>query len=227
MTKEEHKKIEAILRKKASALHVDEDIFGDRNYVPVGVGGMIAATEKLLHVNQGVADPDDRDASQFKRLYTVPHLLRERIRLDADKSKRSLLRFSARTKSLKAARPFLFDGYMDGQLVGNPLTMPLEEINPMHILEQSRRITQMGPGGIGSEDSITGQMQAVKASEFGFIDPLAGPESSLAGVDVRASWGTKYGRDGRIYQRMKNRRTGKMEWVSPDDLKNKILKLPD
>ena len=229
MDTEAVRRIETAIRrsKQASSLNVDEDIFGDRDYTSVGLGGLLAASEKLLHVNQGVAEPDDRDAAQFKRLYTTPNLLRERIRLDAGQAKRNLARFVASRKSLQPARPFIFDSYMEGQLLGNPLSMPLEEINPMHILEQARRITQMGPGGIGSTDSITTSMNAVKGSEIGFIDQIAGPESGLAGVDVRASWGTKYGRDGRIYQRMKNRRTGKVEYVSPEDLDGKVLALPD
>lgn len=208
------------------SLDEQEDVFGDRDYVPIGVKGLMAASEKLLHVNQGVTDPDDRDDQQYKRLYSTPHLLRERIRLDADKVKRNLIRFAARRKSLQPAHAFMFDSYMDGHLKGNPLTLPLEEINPMHILEQARRITQMGPGGIGSSDSITPGMQAISGSQFGFVSPIEGPESSLAGVDVRASWGTRYGRDGRLYQKMKNRRTGEFEWVSSEDLDQKIVRLP-
>ena len=224
------RRIVATLKKATIApptLDEQEDVFGDRDYIPVGIGGLLAASEKLLHVNQGVTDPDDRDDQQFKRLYSTPHLFRERIRLDADHVKRKLIRFAAKKKNLQPAGAFMFDSYMDGHLQGNPLTLPLEEINPMHILEQSRRITQMGPGGIGSQDSITSGMQSVKGSEFGFVDAIAGPETSLAGVDVRAAWGTKYGRDGRLYQKMRNRRTGKNQWISSEDLDQKILKIPD
>ncbi|MFA9289314.1 MAG: hypothetical protein ACEQSA_05565, partial [Weeksellaceae bacterium] len=92
-----------------------------------------------------------------------------------------------------------------GLLVGNALSSPLEEINPMHIVEQSRRITAMGPGGLPSSDSITSEAQALHPSSFGFIDIIAGPESERAGVDVRAAMGTKLGSDGKIYQRFRDR----------------------
>jgi DNA-directed RNA polymerase beta subunit len=223
------RRIVATLKKSTTAppsLDEQEDVFGDRDYVPIGINGLMAASEKLLHVNQGVTDPDDRDDQQFKRLYSTPHLLRERIRLDADKVKRNLIRFAARRKNLQPAHAFMFDPYMDGHLSGNPLTLPLEEINPMHILEQARRITQMGPGGIGSSDSITPGMQAVKTSEMGFVSPIEGPESSAAGIDVRAAWGTRYGRDGRLYQKVRDRRTGKLVWVSSEDLDQRVLSLP-
>jgi DNA-directed RNA polymerase beta subunit len=206
---------------------VDEDIFGDTDYVPVGLGGILAATEKLLHVNQGVIDPDDRDAAQFKRFYQTSHLLRERIRLDSEHVKRNLIRYAARQRNLKPVHAGIFDGYATGHLIGNPLSSPLEEINPMHILEQARRVTQMGPGGVSSDDSISEGMNAVKGTEFGFVDQVAGPESGRAGVDVRAAWGTKYGKDGRIYQRMRDTKTGKTVWVSPEDLDGKIVAMPD
>jgi len=51
--------------------------------------------------------------------------------------------------------------------------------------------------------------------------------SNLAGVDARAAWGTRYGRDGRLYQLMRNRRTGKTQWISSEDLDGKVLSIPD
>ena len=97
----------------------------------------------------------------------------------------------------------------------------------MQLIESARRITQMGPGGIASDESITPEMQAVHASSFGFIDNLSGPESSRAGIDTRLTWGTKFGSDGRLYQLFRNRRTGKLEYRSPADLDGKVVKLPE
>jgi DNA-directed RNA polymerase beta subunit len=85
----------------------------------------------------------------------------------------------------------------------------------------------MGPGGIGDPNAITVDMQSVSATQFGFIDPIAGPESEKAGIDVRLASGARIGSDGRIYQLLKNRKTGKNEWVSPSDMRGKTLKLPD
>lgn len=97
----------------------------------------------------------------------------------------------------------------------------------MHIVEQSRRITAMGPGGLPSSDSITSEAQALHPSSFGFIDIIAGPESERAGVDVRAAMGTKLGSDGKIYQRFKDRKNGVVRWLSPSDLDGKVLGLPE
>jgi DNA-directed RNA polymerase beta subunit len=85
----------------------------------------------------------------------------------------------------------------------------------------------MGPGGIGSDDAITPDMQSIQASGFGFFSPLEGPESSRSGVDVRMAWDTKIGKDGRIRKPLLDRRTGKIVMTSPQDLYGKFLKLPD
>jgi DNA-directed RNA polymerase beta subunit len=133
----------------------------------------------------------------------------------------------SRAKTLTPLSADAFGEYTVGFVTSNPLVPALEEINPMHILEQKRRITKMGPGGIGDPNAITEDMQSVSATQFGFVDPIAGPESEKAGIDVRLAHGTRIGSDGRIYQLLFNRRTGKKEWVSPSDLRGKTLKLPD
>ena len=144
--------------------------------VPVGLHGILSASEKLLAVNRGLVPPDERDSQQFKQIHTTDQLMRERVRLDADKTRLNTLRQAAKFRSLKRVHPFLFDAYTEGHLLGNPLSMPLEEINTMHLLEQQRRITQMGPGGLGSSEAITDEARALHPSQFGFLSTIEGPE---------------------------------------------------
>ncbi len=196
-------------------------------YAPVGIDGLLGATEKLLAVNRGLADPDDRDSLPNDRIYTPDRLMAERVKLDHGKTLRTLMGRLSRTKTLRPMGADAFAPYTVGYITSNPLVPALEEINPYHILEQKRRITKMGPGGIGDPNAITSAMQSVHASQFGFIDPIAGPESERAGIDVRLAFGARIGSDGRVYQLMRNRATGKKEWVSPSMLKGKTIKLPD
>lgn len=196
-------------------------------YAPIGVDGLLAATEKLLAINRGLADPDDRDALPNDRIHTVDRLMAERVKLDHGKTLRSLMGRVSRSRSLAPMSSDAFGEYTVGYIKSNPLAPALEEINPMHILEQKRRVTKMGPGGIGDPNAVTPSMNAVHASQFGFIDSIAGPESERSGIDVRLAVGTRIGSDGRIYQLLLNRRTGKKQWVSPTDLVGKTLKLPD
>jgi DNA-directed RNA polymerase beta subunit len=221
-------------RPKAAPVRIEAAMEDDGEpYIPVGVGGIIASTEKLLALNRGLVEPDERDSYAYKRTHTFDKFMRDRIRLDAGKIRRNLLYNVAKTKSLKAAHPFMFDLYTLGMMTGgggdnvSSLVTPLEEINPIHLVEQARRITQMGPGGIGSSDLITDEARNVHPSQFGFASVIEGPESERIGVDARLAWGVKYGSDGRLYQRFFDRKLGKHRWVSPEEASTRVVKLPD
>jgi len=202
---------------------VDDE--GDE-YQSVGIEGLLAATRKLLAVNRGEDQVDERSIPAFTKIYTPDKLLRERIRLDEGRLRRNFLRMVASRKNLSPISPRAFDPYYKEMITKNPLTSPIEETNPLQLLGQQRRITHMGPGGIGSGDAITREMQSIQASEFGYYSTSEGPESDRAGVDVRLSWGAKIGGDGRLRRPMKNMRTGATEWMAPDQLLDKFVKLP-
>jgi DNA-directed RNA polymerase beta subunit len=199
----------------------------DDEFTSVGLNGVLAATEKLLAVNRGLIPTDSRDSLRFKSFHSPPDLIRERIRLDANKTRLSILRRVAKTKSLKAVNPYAFDNYTEGFIINNPLVTPLEEINPMHLVEQARRFTQMGPGGLGSTEVITEEAQSLSPSQFGFYDTIAGPESEKIGIDTRLAWGTKIGSDKNIYSRFYDRRKKKYVWLNPDQVADLTMKLPD
>jgi DNA-directed RNA polymerase beta subunit len=208
----------------ATKFRYDDD---DDDEVEGGIDTVLASTEKILAVNRGVTDPDERDSLRFRKIYTMDKLLGERIALDSEKLLRSTMRRISRTGNLSSVGTGHFNGYAEKLIVGNPLSLALEEINPMHLTEQSRRVSQMGPGGLSGASSITEEAQNLHPSEFFFLSAIEGPESERIGVDTRAAWGSKIGSDGRIYQRFRNKRTGAFEWLSSKDLDNKIVAIPD
>lgn len=196
-------------------------------YMPVGVDGVLASTEKLLAMNRGLVEPDERDSLKFQKVLRPHAMLRESIKMDAGKIARTAMYQAAKRKNLKGLQPGAFDAYVNRLLVGNPLTSPLEEINPMQLVANARRVTKMGPGGLGSDQSITEEAQNVHPSQFGFISCIEGPESARAGIDVRVAWGTKLGSNGRLYQKFYDKRKKKMVWMSPEDVDGLVIKLPD
>lgn len=211
---------------RAARKEIEKDAFGDE-YIPFGVKGLLAASEKLKRINKGEDDPDDRDSLRFKRLYRPANLLSERVDADAGSLRRKLMWRAVKTKNLDGVPPFYFDPYMVQHIIGSPLTTPLEETNPIQLEEHSRRMTMMGPGGVASSSAITDEAQAVHPSIFGFISPSEGPESERAGVDVRAVSGARAGTDGRLYQVFKDIHTGKYKWMSPEDVGPLTVKIPD
>lgn len=195
--------------------------------VPADIDTILASTEKLLAVSRGMADPDERDSLEFRRVFTPDKLFAERVELDANHLRRTLMRRLSRQRNLQALPVAYFDPYAEGLVVGHPLSSPLEEINPLQLIEQARRITAMGPGGLASAEQITPEAQNIHPSTFGFISAIEGPESERIGIDTRLAWGARVGSDGQIYQRFTNRRSGKPQWVSPSDLAGKVVGLPD
>jgi DNA-directed RNA polymerase beta subunit len=193
----------------------------------MGLPGMQAASMKVLAINRGLADPDDRDSPVFKRLVDPADQFGERIKLDRDGVVRKLMHTLARTRSLKPFHAGVLSPIADAHITKNSLSIPLEQVNPLDELNQFRRVSMMGDGGISSSDMITTSMQGISAAQFGFISPLEGPESEMAGVDVRMAHGVRVGDNGRIYQKFRNPKTGHMHWLSPEDLAGKVVGLPD
>jgi len=180
--------------KKEAALELGDSLppkkEEDSSMVSLDMEDLLAGSRRLIAINRGESEPDDRDSLAFKRIYSTGDLIAERIKIDAEKTARTLLRKLNQKRSLKNLPSGIFNRYTEGHIVGNPLSSPLEETNPIQLLEQQFRITQMGPGGIGSESALTEEAQNVNPSEFGFIDPLAGPECFVAGsyVFTRRGW---------------------------------------
>jgi len=209
-----------VSRKPVPVTHEEDDI-------PVGFNGILAATEKLLAVNRGLVPPDERDSQVYKRIHPTSQLMAERVKLDAGKIRLNTLRRAAKTRSLKGVLPFHFDPYTEGHLLGNALAQPLEEINPLSLLQEARRVTQMGPGGLGSDEAITDEARALHPSTFGFLSAIEGPESARIGIDTRTAWGTKLGSDGKLYQRFYDRAKKMHRWLSPEDVHGMIVGLPE
>lgn len=207
-----------------SDFELDDD---GEEYMPVGINGLMAASEKLLAINRGLVEPDERDSMRFQKIVRPHTMFKEGIKMDAGKISRQIMYQASKRRNLKGLNPNALMPYIDRVLKGNPLTSPLEEINPMQLTENARRITKMGPGGIPSDDSITEEAQSVHPSQFAFICPISGPESARAGIDTRAAWGTKVGSDGRIYQVFYDRASKSYKWMSPAQVSELVIKIPD
>lgn len=193
----------------------------------VGIDSLIKASVKLKHINQGIVPPDERDSLRYKKLMTLPELIAERIRLDAGKIKNSIIYKLSRVKSLKNFPPGVFDGYITGHIIGTPLSFPSEEINPIFLNDQMRRVSVFGLGGISSIESVSKESQNVHPSQFGVIDVISGPDGTKTGVDTRIAALTRIGKDGKFYTPLKNKRTGEVEWLTPEEIESYSVAFPD
>lgn len=185
---------EAYIRSELSRFGLDPSTvvrtLGLENVRGVTPEVLLRASQKLINVNRGVEEPDNRDNPRFSKFYGVEHMLGERIDKDSAKLLKPLLFRVGRDKSLARVGRNALGGYIDGFLSTSGLAQPGEEANPMSILTQQSRITRTGEGGISSPDLITPEARGVQGDYLGFVDFIAGPECMPRGCEVftRNGW---------------------------------------
>jgi DNA-directed RNA polymerase beta subunit len=187
---------------------------------------MLASTRKLLDLHNGLSEPDDRDSLSNQQFYGPEDFFREHIEKDAGGIAKKILWNSTNAGKLKGVQSGALTPQLRSVILNSGLGQPIEEINPMDVMDQTLRVSRLGEGGIPSTDSIPEEARNVHPSQFGFIDPTRGPESSKLGVDTRVVMGTYKGSDGQIYSDFTDARTGKVVKVSARDAADKVLAFP-
>jgi len=186
---------------------------------------ILKITKKLIAVNRKEAESDDRDSMAFQQVMGPEDLIAERFSKDRAMLRQLLWKATAK-KTLDHVPTGAFNKAITAALIGSGLGSSLEEINPAEIYDHQTRVTRLGEGGIGSLDAVPQESRSVQPSHFGFVDYLRTPESGKVGVDMRFARGALKGSDGKIYMKVKNLKTGKMEYKSPQDIADIPLVFP-
>ena len=195
-------------------------------YTNVDPGVILAATKKILGVHRGEIDADERDDLPFQSFHGPEDFFREHVDKDAGQYLRQALFKSSWAKDTKKVPDGYFTKQLQSVLMGSGLAASLSEINPLEIYDMRHKITRMGEGGISSADVVPQSARGVQPTHFGFIDPVRAPESQAVALDLRVASGAKVGSDGRLYQDMRNARTGAMEPVTTEDIGDKVVAFP-
>jgi len=191
----------------------------------VDVATILAATRKLQRVFKDEEGPDDRDAMAFQRVIGPEDLFAERLTKGGAALRQALWKATL-PGNLGKLGTGLFDKSVRGALLDSGLGSPLEEINPAELYDQRVRVTRMGEGGIPTSEAVPDEARSVQPSHMGFIDPVHTPESGKTGIDGRIANATLKGKDGRLYSQFFNNKTGKVEWVTPQDLADAVVAFP-
>ena len=187
---------------------------------------ILAATKKLLGIRNGEAVPDDRDSLANQTFHGPEDFFKERIDKDAGGIGRNILWKSTFKGKLAAVPSGALTPQMESVLMRSGMGAPIEEINPLELMDQNLRVLRLGEGGIPSEQAIPDEARGVHPSQFGYIDPYRGPESSRLGVDTRLAANTYKGSDGQVYTDFRNVKTGKVERVSAPQSAQSTLAFP-
>jgi DNA-directed RNA polymerase beta subunit/intein/homing endonuclease len=107
----------------------------------------IDAAAKLLAINRGEAETDDRDSLAYMRAYGPEDTISERL-LRATPVLRSLLYQAERTGTLAKVPPGALTKTALSGITESGLGQPGTNTNPFQLLDQAYRVTRMGVGGI-------------------------------------------------------------------------------
>jgi DNA-directed RNA polymerase subunit beta len=183
-------------------------------------------TKRLVAINRGEAETDDRDSLAFQQLLGPEELFAERVTRDAGNFARRMLWKSTLRGNVKHVPAGALSPQLRSLITKSGLAQALEEINPLEVHDQLLRVTRMGEGGMTSADSVPDEARSVQPSHFGYIDPVRAPEGTKVGVDSRVAHGAVKGSDGNFYNEVVDVRSGRRKMVSAPSLSRSVIAFP-
>lgn len=186
---------------------------------------ILLATQKMLKVYRGDAEPDERDSLSFQQVVGADDIFEERVRQYYSNLRKYILR-AVRKNSLDVIPSSPYDNAIWSLFAGSGLTELLEEINPGEIMDRLYRVTKLGEGGIEDPQRVTDDPRMVHPSQFGYIDPAVTGAQTNVGVDLRFSWLVRRGANGQIYTLFRDVKNGKLVWRAPVDLADAVITFP-
>lgn len=145
---------------------------------------LLDISNKLINSNKS-GKGDDTENLIFKHVKSPENLLSEKIKQDFKKKlTASLGRNLKNNNSVKdIVRPGLFTKTINSFFNESAISEPSEQINPLHVLSSTGKITIKGEGGITDEHTVSIDMKSLHPSHFGFIDPLHTPDGNAGLVN--------------------------------------------
>lgn len=196
----------------------------------VSTDALLRASRKLLKVYNEEEKEDDRDSLEFKKMHSVEDHFAERVRLKGRDTVHRIkfkMNFSKGAPELSRFMPVgSFSKVIRSFVTTATLSAQPTQINPVEIIDYAVKVTPLGEGGIENERAIPDEARETHATHFGILDTIRTPESSHAGVDVRAAMLSSKDKDGNMYTPMYNLRNGELEHVSAGAISRSVVAFP-
>lgn len=192
---------------------------------------LLDGSHKILRVSRQEIEPDDRDALQFKDLFSAEDLINERLekwKTEKDVKRKIGNTLDKNSKVRDIINPDIFGKPLRHFFVSSTLSDRPTQTNPLGFISGNRRTTLFAPGegGISSEHQITLEAQSINPSHLGFLDPIQTPESSRIGVTLQlAAQVVKDGHEIKIP--VFNTKTGKKDLITAHQALKSNLAFPD
>ena len=192
----------------------------------VGGDTLLRAASKLLGINRGTDKVDNRDALEFKELWSIQDHIPERIGNSARRIQFKMKNNLDRKSEVKSIITSDVFNVPVKSFFTTTSFLSKQQVNPIDMVGGFLRSTIMGPGGIQSDNAITDAAKLIDNSHVGFIDPIHTPEGSRSGISTHLTMGAlKEGKTPKV--RVYNIKTKKFENLSPKEIKEKNLAFPD
>ncbi len=146
---------------------------------------MVAVVRRMIHINNGVAGPDDMDHLGNRRVKTVGELVQAKIRVGLLRMERVVKeRMSLREEALAPVnliniRPVVAS--IREFFGSSQLSQFMEQTNPLSSLTHKRTLSALGPGGLRRERAGF-DVRDVHNSHYGRICPIETPEGPNIGL---------------------------------------------
>ena len=217
------------IKERLFATELDPDVTQitlGKPFKEVNKEAILDASKKILDINRGVVDPDDRESLIFKSFYDVEDHMREKLVKNSDKIIGNIRYKLNKNRSIKRSlSPQSFNPFITGTITNSSLSSPPGQVNPIAMLGEGTKFTVMGDGGVGSANAITNESRQISNSELSFVDPLHTPEGGNIGIATHTTIDTiKVGND--LYSKFLNS-DGKKTLLRPIDVYNKNVAFPD
>ncbi len=224
----------ATAKKELQAYFAETKMNGEVNKITLGTDytsvtpkAMLDASVKLLRINKGEVDQDERDSLIYKNIYAPDDLLKEYFK-GHKQQLQSKLKNALRTRdTVRDVVPAnLFTGPVRAFFTTSDLSSTPPQTNPVAMLVNARKTTSMGEGGIQNMHSITMETRDVQPSHIGFLDALSSPESLKIGVTV--GLGSEVQKKGnQMTVPVINAKTAEIEYKTPIDIYQSVVGFPD
>ncbi len=151
---------------------------------------LVAMVRRMIHINNGVAGPDDMDHLGNRRVKTVGELVQAKVRIGLVRMERVVReRMSIREDSptpvnLINIRPVVAS--IREFFGSSQLSQFMEQTNPLSSLTHKRTLSALGPGGLRRERAGF-DVRDVHHSHYGRICPIETPEGPNIGLIGRLS----------------------------------------
>ncbi len=151
---------------------------------------IVLIVKRLIQINNGEVEPDDIDHLCNRRIRSVGEILERQLsagirRLEKNiKDKMSLYGQDAKVTPSMLISTKPISASIQSFFGANALSSFMDQTNILSELENKRKVTAGGPGGIAKERA-TFSIREVHNSHYSKFDPVTSPESSNIGVVVQ------------------------------------------